>query len=49
MSAISALSLGQKDALEKGMAPVFLREFREQRSLVRYNPWGTVSSWSCFC
>ena len=35
-----AWSLGQKDALEKGMAPVFLREFREQRSMVRYNPWG---------
>ena len=37
------LSLGQKDPLEKGMAPtlVFLPgEFHGQRSLKGYSPWG---------
>ena len=36
-------SLGQKDPLEKGMAPtlVFLPgEFQGQRSLAGYSPWG---------
>ena len=36
-------SLGQEDALEKGMAitPVFLPgEFHGQRSLASYSPWG---------
>ena len=36
-------SLGQEDALEKGMAisPVFLLgEFHGQRSLASYSPWG---------
>ena len=36
-------SLGGEDTLDKGMGttPVFLpREFRGQRSLVGYSPWG---------
>ena len=35
-------SLGQKDALEKGMAttPVFLPGEFQKRSLVDYTPWG---------
>ena len=39
-------SLGWEDPLEEGMAtPVFLpREFRGQRSLVHYSPWGGKES-----
>ena len=40
---IRVQSLGQEDALEKGMAitPVFLPgEFHGQRSLASYSPWG---------
>ena len=40
-------SLGQEDPLEKGMqlTPVFLPgEFRGQRSLVGYSPWGLKES-----
>ena len=40
-------SLGQEDALEKGMAitPVFLLgESHGQRSLACYNPWGRKGS-----
>ena len=41
-------SLGQEDALEKGIvtpSPAFLpREFREQRSLSGYSPWGRKES-----
>jgi len=34
-------SLGWKDALEKGMAPVFLPgKFHGQSSLAGYSPWG---------
>ena len=37
------LTLGQKDALEKGMATTqvfLLGEFYGQRSMVGYSPWG---------
>ena len=47
MQVTQALSLGQKDPLEKGIgthSSIFAEKFHRQWSLVGYSPWGHKES-----